>query len=179
VGRGPGPVWARKSSRRAGRYWIRLSRFLTMAASWDLRCLAAPAPGAGFRRAQRLPGPSSKHNQAPCCAATVFPPATPPAATWRSPARRAGSPGASAPAARTPSGATNTTPHAACRECAAGRDPGSDQILGRGQRAPADRGGTPALSNSGTSSATSVPSRCSMMVKHCRSSCRPQVNVLA
>jgi conflict system STAND superfamily ATPase/trypsin-like peptidase len=32
------PVWAKKASTSSGRYWIRLSRFFTMAASWSTPC---------------------------------------------------------------------------------------------------------------------------------------------
>ena len=39
------PVWARNPSMRAGRYWIRLSRFLTTAASWSTsRTARLPRP---------------------------------------------------------------------------------------------------------------------------------------
>jgi len=51
------PVWARNASMRAGRYWMRLSRFFMIAASWStsrtarlprLAFMAAQAPSAGF-----------------------------------------------------------------------------------------------------------------------------------
>jgi len=32
------PVWAKKASTSSGRYWIRLSRFFTIAASWSMPC---------------------------------------------------------------------------------------------------------------------------------------------
>src|SRR5712691_12974181 len=39
------PVWARNPSMSAGRYWILLSRFLTIAASWStLRAARLPRP---------------------------------------------------------------------------------------------------------------------------------------
>ena len=47
------PVWARNPSMRAGRYWMRLSRFLTIAASWSTS------------RAARLPRPFFMFAQAP------------------------------------------------------------------------------------------------------------------
>ena len=53
------PVWARNPSMRAGRYWMRLSRFLMMAASWSgvlheprlprLLFMFAHAPSTGLR----------------------------------------------------------------------------------------------------------------------------------
>ena len=53
------PVWARNPSMRAGRYWMRLSRFLMMAASWSgvlheprlprLLFMFAQAPSTGLR----------------------------------------------------------------------------------------------------------------------------------
>src|SRR6266702_7907072 len=46
------PVWARNPSMSAGRYWIRLSRFLTMAASWStLRAIRLPRPFFMFAQA--------------------------------------------------------------------------------------------------------------------------------
>ena len=51
------PVWARNASMRAGRYWMRLSRFFMTAASWStsrtarlprLAFMAAQAPSAAF-----------------------------------------------------------------------------------------------------------------------------------
>jgi protein-tyrosine-phosphatase len=50
------PVWARNPSMRAGRYWIRLSRFLMIAASWSTS------------RAARLPRPFFMFAQAPSAA---------------------------------------------------------------------------------------------------------------
>ena len=47
------PVWARNPSMSAGRYWMRLSRFLTIAASWSTS------------RAERLPRPFFIFAQAP------------------------------------------------------------------------------------------------------------------
>ena len=46
------PVWARNPSMRAGRYWMRLSRFLTIAASWStLRAARLPRPFFMFAQA--------------------------------------------------------------------------------------------------------------------------------
>src|SRR5208283_2264465 len=46
------PVWARNPSMRAGRYWMRLSRFLTTAASWStLRTARLPRPFFMFAQA--------------------------------------------------------------------------------------------------------------------------------
>ena len=51
------PAWPRNASMRAGRYWMRLSRFFMIAASWStsrtarlprLAFMAAQAPSAGF-----------------------------------------------------------------------------------------------------------------------------------
>ena len=50
------PVWARNASMRAGRYWMRLSRFLMIAASWSTS------------RAARLPRPFFMFAQAPSAA---------------------------------------------------------------------------------------------------------------
>src|ERR1017187_1321378 len=46
------PVWPRNPSMRAGRYWMRLSRFLTMVASWStLRAARLPRPFFMFAQA--------------------------------------------------------------------------------------------------------------------------------
>ena len=46
------PVWARNPSMRAGRYWIRLSRFLMTAVSWStLRAIRLPRPFFMFAQA--------------------------------------------------------------------------------------------------------------------------------
>jgi hypothetical protein len=93
----------------AGRYWIRLSRFLTIAANWssgevaqavfhvgpdvldtrpeplphprDHGSVPATGPGLGLRRSQVLPSSSSKAIHAPVAAASLVPSPRSPSAT--------------------------------------------------------------------------------------------------